>query len=374
MTVALLAMVLAAVAIGATKDERPVINPDIPFKSVVMSQADSRLTLVDEGFEDMVPPIGWTIMTTGNSYTWAQSSQANSGAASAYVAYGPIGAWQDEWLVTPALDASAMTTLTLEFAESEAYWANYGLEHNIMVSTTVPDDPAAFTDVLSMTPGNHTISSWSRVTVNLNDYAGMDNVYVAFRYQGDYADDWYIDDVRIFEPFEHDVQVAGVVPGGGTVFPGTDIYPQLIVENIGMNTESFDVSLVVTRDDMTVMEETLTVADLPAGEMATLDYSMFTTEVGVYVLTGMTMLTGDMDTENDTGVSMVSCFESSRTPFGILYTEWGCGPCVPANQAMDAWYPMQGNNAAVIRVHVYWPSGDDPMYWANSDRLDTCSV
>ena len=369
LTVALLALVIATAAWGAPV-EKPALDPQLQFKSVAVQPMGSRTTLLEEGFEVEVPPAGWTIMTTGNTYTWQQTgSLANSGDFSAAVPYGPQGAWQDEWLVTPALDATALGTLTLEFAEAENYWANYGLEHSILVSTTVPDDPAAFTDVLSMVPANHTITSWSMVTVDLSAYAGMDNIYVAFRYQGDWADNWYIDDVRIFEPFDHDVKLSSLSPAEATVFPGTDITPQIVVKNVGKNTESFDVNLTVSKDGVVIADETLNVAGLAVGESATLDFTPFTTMEGNYVLTGTTLLDGDMDNGNDTGAGLVTCWTQERTTLCMLYTEWGCAPCAPCNQALDAYYPTLGNTASLVRVHVWWPAGTDPMYHANEEQV-----
>ncbi len=362
--IALCALLVASVA-WAAPIEKPALNQQMNDKGVYLGNMGSRLTLVEEGFEAAVPPAGWTIMTSGNSYTWMSSGNANSGAASAYVPYGPIGAFQDEWLVTPALDASSLTTMTLEFAENEAYWADWGLEHNIMVSTTVADDPAAFTEVVSWTPANHTISGWTAVNVDLSAYAGLSNVYVAFRYQGDYADNWYIDDVRVFEPFPHDVQVSALTPTWEVVNTGASFMPTVTVENVGQNMESFPVNLMISHNDVVVVDETMNVADLAVGASATVDFSEFVTMPGYYVLTATALLDTDMDTSNDTGAGLVNCWTEERTPFGILYTEWGCGPCVAANQALDAWYPTQGNDVTLMRVHVWWPAGTDPIYHAN---------
>jgi hypothetical protein len=364
LTIMLGTLVLASAAWGA-QIEKPALDNTLKGTPVMLTDLSSRVTLLQEGFEAAVPPAGWTIMTSGASYTWAQAGIGNSGAASAWVAYGPYGAFQDEWLVAPAVDASALNSLTLEFAENEDYWADWGLYHDIMVSTTVPDDPAAFTSVLQMTPGNHVIDGWSLMTVNLDAYAGEPVVYVAFRYQGDYADNWYIDDVRLFEPFEHDVAFEAITPVSEYVVPGTMFDPVVTVENIGQNTETFDVNLLVTLDGMVVADNTVTVTDLAVGSSSNVAFPSFTTMVGNYTLTATTLLPTDLDTSNDMGVGLVTCWTEERTPFGILYTEWGCGPCVGANQALDAWYPLQGNDATLMRVHVWWPSGSDPMYAAN---------
>jgi len=63
-------------------------------------------------------------------------------------------------------------------------------------------------------------------------------------------------------------------------------------------------------------------------------------------------------------------FTGQRVPLGFLITNWDCGPCVQANQALDAYIPPQGNDVALIRVHCWWPGDDDPIYFANEDQAD----
>jgi hypothetical protein len=58
-------------------------------------------------------------------------------------------------------------------------------------------------------------------------------------------------------------------------------------------------------------------------------------------------------------------YTGQRVPLGILVTNWDCVPCAPANQALDAFMPTQGNDVALIRVHCWWPGPADPIYLAN---------
>jgi hypothetical protein len=58
-------------------------------------------------------------------------------------------------------------------------------------------------------------------------------------------------------------------------------------------------------------------------------------------------------------------YTGQRVPLGILITNWDCVPCAPANQALDAYMPTQGNDVALIRVHCWWPGPADPIYLAN---------
>ncbi len=368
--------VLMAVGLAVAAPERMAVpNPERTFATVDMPSAPSREYLLAENFDSGFLPAGWTSMSTGNASTWEQTTRtANSGQHSAAIFWGT--AWQDEWLVSPSLDTQGLSSLYLAWAET-AEEVVYFREHNIMVSTTVPDDPAAFTSVLEMKPASHSFGSdWQAVTVDLSAYVGLETVYIAFRYEGAYADSWFIDDVLVYQPFDHEVGAVQVTPIGATVFPDVELSPQFRVKNFGGNIETFEVNMVVTFEGTTIMDETMTVTELPPGEQTTVAFSSLTTEPGFYVLTGTVLLAGDEYQANDVAVGGLQCADSQRTPFGLLFTNWGCHPCVDANAALDSWYSLQGDQASLIRVHVFWPYSNDPMYLANPDQcqwfLDMC--
>jgi len=354
-----------------------------PNRSTVAVRSNNRLDLSYESFEDAFPPDGWRTMTSGASYTWVQSSeQVYAGISSAYLEWGSQGAWQDEWLVTPALDSSGFGALFLEFYETGAYWDNWGWSHEILVSTTVADDPAAFTSIWTVTPDSYSApwlnsagGEWGLVELSLAEYIG-DTIYLAIRYQGEYADDWWVDDFRIFEPSDHDVKAAAVMPDGDVWYEGSEVMPQFKIKNVGLNTETFDAALVIEHDGVPFYSETVEVT-LASDEETVVDYPVFVTEVGAYDLTGILTLPGDEAPDNNEATASNLCYYArERVPFAILYTNWASGLCFSANQALDYWYPQQGNTASLIRVHVWWPGNDDPMYHANPDQntflVDMC--
>ncbi len=345
-------------------------NPDIqvPVKPLPV---DSRLNYVLESFEDGVPPTGWFVMTAGVASTWEQTTTAaNSGAASAAVFYGPQGAMQDEWLVLPAIDLSGAVAPSLEFYEMQAYWDSYGLRHHIMVSTTSQTDPGAFTSLVTWTPGNHSIgSSYGEPTlVDLASLAGEAVIYLAFRYEGDWADDWLIDDVRVFEPSDHDVAAVSAMPIGH-VDAGAALVPQGTVKNVGLNSESFDVLFEILDGGTTVYSETAGVSGLAVGAEATVDFPSFIPDEGLFYTTVLTtQLTGDEDDSNDSFTAGFDTYLLGHVPMMFLFTNSGCGPCVQANVAWDAYMETAGNSVALIRIHTWWPNPNDIMYLANIDQ------
>ena len=95
---------------------------------------------------------------------------------------------QDDWLVTPQLTIPAnATAAVLTFWERNCYVLNYYEYHGLLYSTNGTDwtEVSQFDDVLI---------NWDQVTVDLTTLAGS-NVWFAWRYQGIYATEWFLDDV-----------------------------------------------------------------------------------------------------------------------------------------------------------------------------------
>lgn len=52
-----------------------------------------------------------------------------------------------------------------------------------------------------------------------------------------------------------------------------------------------------------------------------------------------------------------------------MHTSTTCGPCVSGNQVVNEIENTHGDNMAIIRYHVWWPSpGNDPFYHANTEE------
>ncbi len=330
--------------------------------------------LFTEGFEGDWPPAGWTEITS-SGFNWGRTNwDANSGTYAAWCWYNP--ATQDEWLVTPALDLSSAVAPKLEFYERGYNWETDGGNHYIMVSTTSQTDPGAFTELVHWTPTNHDIGGFDGgepTTVNLVDYVGESTVYVAFRYYGPpgVSDAWIIDDVRVYTPSGNDVGAVAVTPDGGNLSAPMTTAPTATVENFGLGTESFNVILTIFESGSVVYAENMDVTDLGPGLQEELSFPDFTFQPGHYYdLTACSYLDGDQDGSNDCYTGMFTTYFDTHVPLGMLFTNSGCGPCVQANQALDAYMPGQGNDVALMRIHVSWPYGGDIMYLHNTAQAN----
>lgn len=135
---------------------------------------------------------------------------------------------QDGWLISPRLALQSNREVTLSFYSYNEYATSYDFGYEgVWVSTNGdPHNLGSYTELWH--PSNVT-PSWEEVTVDLSDYAGQ-NVYIAFKYMGDEAQEWLIDDIVVSEGLaQYTVAVEssntawGTVSGGGTFDEGTNI-------------------------------------------------------------------------------------------------------------------------------------------------------
>ncbi len=353
----------------AARDEVP--NPEWQPSRTEPASKTRDGTVIAQSFESTIfPPKGWTRRHLSTSYTWARSLSAqHEGVASAWVRYGPPAIIQDEWLVSPALDFSTLTHPMLEFYEASPYWRDYGEHHHIMIRSANQTTPGTYTTLLDWTPLNHVINELAfgatPTVVNLSAYAGHTAVSIALRYVGSDADNWFVDDIRVFEPPLHDVLVTSVTPDRQQ-FAGTDTpMPQVRVSNHGRCVEDFTVTLTVTKNDLPHSRETVTVEGLAPYTDAIADFTALELTPGNYYrLEAVTELATDLVPSNNTGSALDDTYTGPHTPLGLMNTNAGCAPCVQANQALDTYLPTQGDDVACIRIHVWWP-GVDGIYNAN---------
>lgn len=156
-----------------------------------------------EGFEGgVVPPTCWASFRgtngLGTTLDWEVTTTANSGSYAARVQDENVtGGLAEDWLVTPALDFSnAANDYELTFYGRDYFSTDYSTTFRVLVSTTSQTSHAAFSTVATYTEAAMT-TTYNLKTVDLSAYAGSATVYVAFVSEGDYDDEWYIDDINI---------------------------------------------------------------------------------------------------------------------------------------------------------------------------------
>lgn len=153
----------------------------------------------NEGFENATfPPANWSIVNLdGGGTTWVENTTAtyvHSGAKSAKHAYSAATPDQDGWLVTPAISLPMLGTFKLSWWNYNQY-PTYMVYNGVKVNS-VPDPSApGWVPLWTQTAP---AAAWSNVVIDITDYTGQ-IVYFAFNYQGYDAENWFVDDISIYE-------------------------------------------------------------------------------------------------------------------------------------------------------------------------------
>ncbi len=99
----------------------------------------------------------------------------------------------DDWLVSPQINVSKFKNLKLEFF-SFTDFTTYYYNHSIEISTGSgnPEDG----DFEFVKEIDNPQDSWNKRNLDISEYDGK-HIYLGFRYQGDYDDEWHVDDIYL---------------------------------------------------------------------------------------------------------------------------------------------------------------------------------
>jgi len=298
-------------------------------------------------------------------------TKAHSGTYSAKVTYYPSTNTKDEWLITPAVDLSTATKAYLIFYEDQDYWSGYGEHHQILISTTSQTDTSTFTLVLDMTPTDHTINGFDGdpMIVDISDFVGNSTVYIAFRYTGLDADNWYLDDVEIYTPYNTDAKPMALVEPSEYV--SGSFTPVVRVQNYGLDTlNSIPVRLILMDPYGNVAyDQTATVSGaLGSMDTASVSFPSFTPDSRFYYqYLVITELPGDENPSNDTLSGYIYAYDRPMMVLFERFTQHNCGPCASADPYQLSIYSShvdaENYNIGMITYQTWWPgANNDPFY------------
>lgn len=241
-----------------------VVGRPLPFLESFEHADDEELTT-----------LGWANASLAfRGYGWeTTTAQSTDGTRSVFHSRGHTDASEmEDWLITPALDLSAVATAQVSWQERGA---NVSVaDHGLYVSTG-SRDPADgdYVAVAEALPAP-TEGAWGRSAIyDLSAYAGSPTVYLAWRFVGDAADDWYIDDVRVTElapdlTLTAEVEPSPIDPGGTGTFR-VHVDNAAIVDAAGLT-----VSVAFPDGGASVAEASVPVDTVPAGGSGSADLSL----------------------------------------------------------------------------------------------------
>jgi len=192
----------------------------VSFETDAQHPAGAPVDLFNQGFEDtLFPPTGWAVYDVDGTYiTWERDTlYYKTGLASAKHSFN-CSVDQEGWLVSPQVTVPAGSAATLTFHQ-RGDWTDDTVYHGVLVSTA-SGNPADGNFVEVVQPPTAPEDAWTTtpISVDLSAYAGQ-NIYVAFKYTGDCADSWWLDDIKLT-----------AVPTGGE--PISDVHLPIAVKPV----------------------------------------------------------------------------------------------------------------------------------------------
>jgi len=150
-----------------------------------------------EGFESGIfNAKGWTVYNASGIEEWVVTTGQNhtpGGYFSAFHNYGLSGTMEDSWLVSPAIALPEFWDVELSFWSYNT-WTDFYFKNSVLISTG--DGDPACSDFVEVWSAPSVTSTWEIAEVDLSAFSG-NTIYIAFRYEGDDAHGWYLDDIIV---------------------------------------------------------------------------------------------------------------------------------------------------------------------------------
>ena len=148
------------------------------------------------------------------------TTEAYTGDYCVWHQYGPQGVEQEGWLISPIIFIPEGGPVTLTFWSFEGDADDYEYE-GVWVAN---EDNHSGIEVWHATDEDVS-GDWKPFDVDLSAFMGQE-IVIGFKYQGNYAHSWFIDDINITQdaPLEYTITTEVDPVGAGTV-TGADTYP-----------------------------------------------------------------------------------------------------------------------------------------------------
>jgi len=254
------------------------------------------------------PPSNWSIndinVLLWDDNDWHQSSASGWGNV-ADVFWSPVEK-QNELMVSEAADFSSGTN---DIIMSLKQWYDDASDpsDSALIMGSI-DDGATWPETLKVYSGTDrgglTTPAYDTLR-NIYDWANNESaVRFGFKYIGVNDGRWFIDSIRVerIDNFNYDAKVAAVLSPSSSTILGYSWPVSATVENFGLNTISFNVTLkIADSTGATIYNHTQAVNSLNALSQRTIDFPSWTAnEPNTHTITCFTAFSGDQDHTNDT--------------------------------------------------------------------------
>jgi hypothetical protein len=273
-------------------------------------------------------PIGWTRFNVdGDENEWTQSYYNNTpgGQYSAYHGYSEA---QDGWLVTPQITVPTEGFFYLSFWSMVGDAEYYG-KNSVLISTG-SGNPSDGEFVEVWTPET-VAEGWAQFFINIEQFAGED-IYIAFRYEGEWAHYWVVDDISIGEEIDDspvmslstlEVFQTTAVDGSGS--------KAFMVKNDGILNLTFDIEIEFTDGDGWLTADPIT-GSIPAKSNQTISLAFNATglELGTYQA-NINITSNDPENPTATVVATMEVREAQPVNLTVVYPEYTFPTAISSN-------------------------------------------
>ena len=272
-------------------------------------QSDPRVTIpyTQDFGTDGTWPLNWSQTYSGGvtSNRWTLSNTNYAGGT----AYEMMASWASgtgiSRLITPPINTDGIANVAVNF---NTYYNDYGTGITAKVQysfdlNTWYDTPWSIISGSGDVTGNQ--------TALITGLVNHPTTYIAWTLDGNHFqfDNWYIDDVAISLPPNHDVTVVSYDVENQVVPENTVVTPKATVGNNGLNTETFTVTCTIG-----TYTSTQTVTGLALGATQQVTFTPFTPTLWTAELVEITTnLVGDEVPDNNTLYDALICLPLNVT-------------------------------------------------------------
>ncbi|MEO0273108.1 MAG: FlgD immunoglobulin-like domain containing protein [candidate division WOR-3 bacterium] len=349
-------------------------------------------TVAASSFSDATfPPLGWTRQIISGTYNWSRYTSGSNPtctpldapAMAGYPSYSASAGSQAR-LIAPVNVGPVARKVKMRFymyhdpgysTSYDSIYVEYSLDGVNFVTLAGYQRYAA-------------TAGWAPKDVEIGDFAGNTQLYVALRAKSGYGNNMFIDSLRVFvtEPtaVANDAQLLSVIVPKPVI--QNDSNPvSLIVKNSGLDPIT-SMTLFFTLGGPDTVFETWT-GNLPAGMSMTYNFTQpfVPADTGQMTLIGGVILAGDAVPDNNTGSTLVRVWpyaqnlpyshnfdeaweNSINPPFGGWKIIDGGDEAIPTVNNND-WHRFVAATPARTVARIYFSPVENQNDWLISPRL-----
>ena len=317
-------------------------------------------TYLSEDFSsNQMPPDGWTI--DAQAAQWSVSNSGNAGGIAPEANFHWVQGVATSRLISPVVDLTGISSITFSFNH---YLDDYNHTNYSLGVATTSGGSGIWTDVWTLVPSGNVGPENVAFEISNSD-VGQPDFQICLYFDGDMynLNDWFIDDILLFIPYNLDAEMVSL---NNLPFTGEPMEITGTVKNVGTTQiNSMDIDWEVNGE---VHSTTFDNLALDFGD--TYDFTcadLFDFPVGTYDVTvTITSVNGTTDDNPDnnqltTTISVMSNVVYKK-PCLEEFTASTCGPCAGFNSSFSPWCDEHIDDITLIKYQMNWPGSGDPYY------------